>query len=83
VRDAHFLETPRYIELNPVRAGICAHPEEWPRSSYRANAGLELAPPLLERPRVLEAFGGNLDEAPRRYREFVRDGYVSDRLAPG
>lgn len=24
----------RYILLNPVRAGLCAHPEEWPWSSY-------------------------------------------------
>lgn len=26
--------------LNPVRAGICAHPADWPGSSYRASAGL-------------------------------------------
>lgn len=30
----------RYIELNPVRAGIARHPEDYPWSSYRANAGL-------------------------------------------
>ena len=28
----------RYIELNPVRAGIVNHPREYPWSSYRANA---------------------------------------------
>jgi putative transposase len=28
----------RYIELNPVRAGIAAHPREYRWSSYRANA---------------------------------------------
>lgn len=28
----------RYIESNPVRAGICAHPRDYPWSSYRANA---------------------------------------------
>jgi REP-associated tyrosine transposase len=25
-----------YLHLNPVRAGLCAHPAEWPWSSYRA-----------------------------------------------
>jgi putative transposase len=29
----------RYILLNPVRAGLCAHPDEWPWSSYHALAG--------------------------------------------
>ena len=28
----------RYIELNPVRAGMVRHPREYPWSSYRANA---------------------------------------------
>ena len=28
----------RYIELNPVRAGIARHPADYPWSSYRANA---------------------------------------------
>ncbi len=28
----------RYIELNPVRAGLVARPEEYPYSSYYANA---------------------------------------------
>jgi putative transposase len=26
----------RYVLLNPVRAGLCAHPEGWPWSSYRS-----------------------------------------------
>src|SRR5690606_5055832 len=28
----------RYIELNPVRAGMVKHPADYPWSSYRANA---------------------------------------------
>jgi putative transposase len=28
----------RYIESNPVRAGLASHPGEYPWSSYRANA---------------------------------------------
>ena len=29
----------RYIELNPVRAGMVSHPAEYPWSSFRQNAG--------------------------------------------
>ncbi|MDZ7749680.1 MAG: transposase [Halofilum sp. (in: g-proteobacteria)] len=36
--DHHLLACYRYIELNPVRAGIVRHPAEYPWSSYRANA---------------------------------------------
>jgi putative transposase len=28
----------RYIEMNPVRAGLVPHPRQYPWSSYRANA---------------------------------------------
>jgi putative transposase len=28
----------RYIEMNPVRAGLVSHPRQYPWSSYRANA---------------------------------------------
>lgn len=35
---AHLLACMRYIEENPVRAGLAAHPCAYPWSSYRANA---------------------------------------------
>ena len=31
--ERHLLSAVRYIELNPVRAGLCKHPDEWPWSS--------------------------------------------------
>ncbi len=34
----YLLACMRYIELNPVRAGIVRHPAEYRASSYRANA---------------------------------------------
>jgi len=36
--EAYFLACCRYIELNPVRARIAAHPGDYPWSSYRAHA---------------------------------------------
>ena len=32
--ERHWLETLRYIALNPVRAGLCEHPSDWPWSSF-------------------------------------------------
>jgi REP element-mobilizing transposase RayT len=35
--DAHFERACAYIEENPVRAGLCANPEDWPWSSAHAR----------------------------------------------
>lgn len=37
--DAHLMVAARYVELNPVRAGLCRQAEEWPWSSARAHIG--------------------------------------------
>ena len=34
----------RYVELNPVRAGLCRSAQQWPWSSARANLGLAVDP---------------------------------------
>lgn len=36
--EQYLLTCMRYIELNPVRADMVAHPSDYPWSSYRANA---------------------------------------------
>lgn len=36
--ERYFLAVSRYIELNPVRAGMVEHPMNYPWSSYRSNA---------------------------------------------
>ena len=36
--ERYFLTVSRYIELNPVRAGMVEHPVEYPWSSYQSNA---------------------------------------------
>ncbi len=35
--DQHLLLGARYVEMNPVRAGLCANPEDWKWSSARAH----------------------------------------------
>jgi putative transposase len=39
-RDGYSLKCQRYIELNPVRAGMVRHPGDYVWSSHRVNAGL-------------------------------------------
>jgi putative transposase len=64
----HALEVVRYIALNPVRAGLCASPDNWRWSHHRALARLSPAPTLLDTQTTLAWFG---DAA--AYREFVGD----------
>lgn len=50
--EAHLLACARYVELNPVRAGLVARAEDWPWSSARAHLsgqddGLVRMQPLL------------------------------------
>ena len=70
-RDAHLLEVVRYIVLNPVRAGLCEAPEEWPWSSYRATVGAEPCPPFLTVSTVLGLFGHDAATSAREYAAFV------------
>jgi putative transposase len=41
--DDYLLKCYRYIELNPVRAGMVNHPGQYPWSSYRENTGFIIA----------------------------------------
>jgi hypothetical protein len=40
-RDAHLLALCRYVERNPVAAGLVAAPRDWRWSSYRTHVGTE------------------------------------------
>lgn len=74
-KDVYLREVCRYIVLNPVRAGLVAHPREWPWSSYRATAGHAPAPPFLTVDWVLSLSGTPVRaEAELRYRRFVDAG---------
>ncbi|MYM23871.1 addiction module toxin RelE [Duganella sp. FT135W] len=72
--ESYLQELSRYIELNPVRAGITSMPEKWPWSSYRATIGLEDAQAWLQLDLVLAQFGSNRREAQHAYREFTLAG---------
>ena len=69
--ETYLLACQRYIELNPVRADMVAHPAEYSWSSYRPNAqGEEDA---LVRPHSLyEALGRDAASRQAAYRELFR-----------
>src|SRR6266536_1505868 len=74
-KDAYLREVCRYIVLNPVRAGLVAHPREWPWSSYGATAGQAAVPPFLTVDWVLSLAGTTArSAAQRQYRQFVDAG---------
>lgn len=72
--DADLLATTRYIALNPVRAGICESPEEWPWSSYSMLVRGLRRPPWFDPTLVLTLLAPREDVALRNLRAFVEDG---------
>jgi REP-associated tyrosine transposase len=62
-----FLAAIRYVVRNPVRAGLCASPQQWAWSSQRAMLGL--SPPGIDA--VLRLFHPNRQRARELYRTFT------------
>ena len=65
--EPYLLTVSRYIELNPVRAGMVTHPAEYPWSSYRGNA-LDYAIQMLTPHPVYLALGQSDAERQLHYR---------------
>jgi putative transposase len=72
--DEHLHEVIRYIPLNPVRAGLCKRPEDWPWSSCRATLGYGTRERFLSVRPTLDRFSPDRDEARLLLREWVEDG---------
>lgn len=78
----HLLAAVRYVELNPVRAGICHDPGGWSWSSYQAHVDgvddkLVTVEPMLSRIRDWESYIGSTNsdvEEVAKLREFSRTG---------
>lgn len=69
--ETYLLVCGRYVELNPVRAGMVERPADYRWSSYRANA--ENAPDALLSPHpVYQALAGDRDTRAAAYRELFR-----------
>lgn len=82
--DGYLLESIRYVVLNPVRAGMCRVPEDWPWSSHRAMIAYEAPPPWLAANTVLELFAVRETRARALYRAFVDSLVPRDQVpSPG
>lgn len=70
--DRYLLACCRYVEMNPVRAGLVRAPEDYPWSSYRKRAGFEDLGWLDIDPSYA-AMGNDAVGRASRYREWVRN----------
>ncbi len=80
-RDSYLLEVCRYVDLNPVRAGLVDSPGQWAWSSYRAHIGHTTSPAWLATTELHGALTGQVPadavqtaSARRRYAEWVAAG---------
>ena len=70
-RESYFLECGRYIERNPVRAGLVKDAKSYKWSSYNYYA-YGKTDPLIDVDPYYESRGVTADERQRNYRDYVR-----------
>jgi putative transposase len=77
--DAYLLACWRYVELNPVRAGIVDSPEEYKWSSYLHRIGL-VNEPWLDQHTCYDDLGVSNEIRRQEYREWVQDDIPQNQL---
>ena len=77
---AYALACLRYIDLNPVRAGLARSPADFPWSSYRHHAGILVDSRLVEHT-VYLALGESASDRARRYRDACQEAFPPEALA--
>ncbi len=75
--EQYLLVCSRYIELNPVRANMVKQPEDYPWSSYRANA-LGQNDPLLTTHKTYQLLAKGTEERCRNYRALF-EHHIDDK----
>ena len=78
--EEYFLICQRYIELNPVRAGLVDHPVEFHWSSYKSNA-LGIESDLIEPHDIYLSLGKSEDRRVEAYRALFDESISPARLA--
>ncbi|NCT83721.1 MAG: transposase [Comamonadaceae bacterium] len=74
--ERHLLACMRYIEFNPVRAGLCAEPAQWAWSSAAHHLGLTRQALITEHP-LYWSMGNTPFEREHAYREFLGQGVTA------
>ena len=80
-QERSLLACARYVELNPVRAGLAAAPADYAWTSYRTYAHGHDNPLLALNP-LYETLGTTPHERQEYYRQFVHDGLRQSAPAP-
>jgi putative transposase len=78
--DRYLLACMRYIELNPVRAGLASDPTQFPWSSHRHHIGMR-TDALVSDHSVFWALGNTPFERQAAYRMLFEQGEVRSELA--
>ena len=79
--ERYLMEAIRYIELNPVRAGLCIRASEWKWNSYAATLGHRTHAAWFDRGSVLSMFAANPHVAVARFSDFIAEGDPTEPLA--
>lgn len=72
--EEYAVELCRYIPLNPVKAGLCELPQQWPWSSYAATLGRAPVPAFLDPSWVLDQFASDRELARALLHSWVMAG---------
>lgn len=70
LEETHFLQSGRYIELNPIKAKLVIHPRLYPWSSYHFYAYGKEDPLVTSNPQYQE-WGHSPEERRKKYRRFI------------
>jgi len=79
-RDSYLLELSRYLHLNPVRANVVEHPEEYSHSSYSAYIGESDG--LVRTTDLLDMFSKDASTAKQKYKIFVESAMGEKQESP-
>jgi len=71
--ETYLLEVYRYIDLNPVRAGLVRRAEEYPWSSARAHLDVDVDRQALIAHPLFQSLGGHPQSRARVYRKLLED----------
>ena len=78
-KDDYFITCCKYIEMNPVRAGIVSKPEEYQWSSYNIKIGMKNNY-LLDSDIWCETLGKNNKEREEKYKELFDEIMTESKL---
>ena len=77
--ETYLLACARYVDLNPVRAGIVAHPKDYIWSSYRQKAGLKK--PWVDFDPCYLGLSDHLLDCQKRYADYVAGEVPNQEVA--